>query len=490
MVDNVQQRFVGRRGFLAGALAAGSAVGLAACSSDSAGSSGPPVAPEAGPPTGTIAPQSPATPPAAVPGTGALPPMRLFTDDTMNFDALFGLGTASYGISEAGEVLTAVNQANAAGAGYDSYVAAFRAMGDRLATASDAAAAAGNAVTSRDTAMRAATYYTRALFFVLGTAHPETEPDVYASYRRAWDRGIGGPGLALGARPAAVPLQVTYDGGTLPAWLFRPADDGVARRTVIVNNGSDAQGVELIAYGVRAALDRGWNAVVFDGPGQGEMLFVRGTSFRPDWEQVITPVVDALAGRDDVDADRIALTGWSMGGALVVRAAAYEDRLAAVVSDPGTVDPWAAFPESIRSIVNPDNPELTNTIWNDDVVPSLTPQQRFTLAKRLEIFTPDALAAARNGTVTSDFAAAAAQLVQFDVRDAAGQIRCPVLVLDYDDEDFYPGQPDELMGLLTTDRKDLVKLTSADGAQMHCAPMAPVRRNEVVFDWLDEVVPA
>lgn len=492
MTERVADRrgFVGRRGFLTGALAAGSLVGLAACGGDGGGTGSPPVSP-----SGMIAPPTPAAPPiatasgaAASPTAAGLPPIRLFTDEAMNFDALFGLGEASYGVSEAGEVLTAVNQANAAGATYDAYVAAFRAMADRLAAASDAAAARGDAITSRDTALRAATYYTRALFFVLGSAHPEQEPGLYRAYRAAWDRGIGG--TSVGSPVGAVALRVPYGDGTLPAWLLRPDESGVARRTVIVNNGSDAQGVELLAYGVRAALDRGWNAVVFDGPGQGEMLFLRGTSFRPDWEQVITPIVDVLTDRPDVDSDRIALTGWSMGGELVVRAAAREPRLAALVSDPGTVDVWAAFPPSLRSIVVPGDPGRTNAAWNSEVVPNLTPEQRFTLAKRLEIFTPAALAAARRGALTTDFAVAAAKIERFSARDVAARIRCPILALDYEDENFYPGQPEELMGLATTDRKDYVKLTAADGAQMHCAPMAPARRNEVVFDWLDDVVPA
>jgi len=34
--------------------------------------------------------------------------------------------------------------------------------------------------------------------------------------------------------------------------------------------------------------------------------------------------------------------------------------------------------------------------------------------------------------------------------------------------------------------KTLVRFTAADGAQLHDAPMAPQRRNEVVFDWLED----
>ncbi|QDQ96856.1 alpha/beta hydrolase [Tomitella fengzijianii] len=474
-----------RRGFLAGALGAGAALGLAACGSNAAGGTAPAAAGPIAPPT-TLTP-----PPPGPPGPGAtpLPPFRLFADESMNFDALFGLGESAYGISEAGEVVTAVNQANAAGAGYDGYVTAFRAMGDRLAAASDAATAAGDRVTARDTALRAASYYTRAVFFVLGTADPGDEKALYAEYRKGWDRGVSGAGLAIGSRPAAEIVQIPYGDGGLTGWLFRPDDSGTARRTVIVNNGSDAQGVELIAYGVRAALDRDWNALVFEGPGQGAMLFERGIPFRPDWEKVITPIVDLLSGRDDVAANAIALTGWSMGGELVARAAAYEHRLAALVADPPAVDMWRTLPDQVRQIVDPDDPERTNTIWNEHMVPGMSPEQRFTVAKRMEIYTPEAHRAALAGHPTRDFAAVAARMKKFTVAEDTPRIRCPTLVLDYEGESFYPGQPEEFLSLLTVDDKTLVTLTAADGAQYHCAPMAPARRNEVVFDWLDDAVP-
>ena len=78
--------------------------------------------------------------------------------------------------------------------------------------------------------------------------------------------------------------------------------------------------------------------MIFDGPGQNATLFRQGIPFRPDWENVLTPVVDFLVARADVDADRIALMGVSQGGYWVPRAVAFEHRIAAAIADPGVVD--------------------------------------------------------------------------------------------------------------------------------------------------------
>lgn len=56
---------------------------------------------------------------------------------------------------------------------------------------------------------------------------------------------------------------------------------------------------------------------------------------RPDWEHVVTPVVDYARSRSEVDPDQIALIGWSFGGYLAPRAASGEHRLAACIADPG-----------------------------------------------------------------------------------------------------------------------------------------------------------
>ncbi|MGW0779115.1 alpha/beta hydrolase family protein [Streptomyces sp. NPDC002835] len=80
--------------------------------------------------------------------------------------------------------------------------------------------------------------------------------------------------------------------------------------------GSDGQCIDMWTYGVAAALDRDWNALVYEGPGQGQMIFVDQVVFSPRWETVVAPLIDWLTARSDVDADRIALTGLSMGGVI------------------------------------------------------------------------------------------------------------------------------------------------------------------------------
>jgi alpha-beta hydrolase superfamily lysophospholipase len=80
-----------------------------------------------------------------------------------------------------------------------------------------------------------------------------------------------------------------------------------------------------------AATRRGYNCIAFDGPGQGAVLRDQGLTFRPDWETVVSAVIDAALERPEVDPDRIALMGTSLGGFLAARAAAFEHRLAALI---------------------------------------------------------------------------------------------------------------------------------------------------------------
>src|SRR5262249_4548814 len=141
--------------------------------------------------------------------------------------------------------------------------------------------------------------------------------------------------------PPVERIEIPYEGSVLRGYFFhaRPGtgSDRGPRPTIILSNGSDGPVTDMVRIGAAAAVERGSNAVTFDGPGQNVALHGQKLYFRPDWEAVITPVVDWLTARADVDPYAIVLHGVSQAGYWVPRAVAFEKRIAAAVADPGVV---------------------------------------------------------------------------------------------------------------------------------------------------------
>ena len=424
-----------------------------------------------------------ATTTSRAPRASSALPLQLVADEDMNFMALFALGAAGYGAGEVGEVATAVARANAVGpdgATYQSYSDSFAAMARDVGDYADTRERRGDDVTAFAAHLRAAQYWDQVLFFILATRTPGREKEIYLAMDRHWTAA-----MRL-QRPRPERVRIPYGSSSLPGWFLRPSDDGRRRRTVIVQNGSDAQNVDVWSYGVAEALRRGWNALVFDGPGQGSTLFVREIPFLPQWEKVITPVVDYLVSRPDVDPRRIALTGWSFSGLLVGRAAAYEHRLAAIALDPGFVDLSVAWPPEILRFGEMPQAQA-NEIWLRDVVPQMSASELFTISKRAEIFGRSFLRDVRAGKPPQDVWTLARTIPRYQDENVLPKVRCPALVLSYEGDQFFVGQGRKAYDALRKPKR-FVTMTAARGAQLHDAPMAPQYRNEVVFDWLDAAV--
>jgi dienelactone hydrolase len=77
---------------------------------------------------------------------------------------------------------------------------------------------------------------------------------------------------------------------------------------------------------------RGIHTLAIDGPGQGEALRLQGIPSRFDYEVPARAAYEYLAQRPEVDAKRMAVMGFSMGGYYAPRAAAMEPRFAACVA--------------------------------------------------------------------------------------------------------------------------------------------------------------
>ncbi len=440
-----------RRDLLAGALAGGAAAALA------------------GSPAAALA-----TSPGDASKTQPLPAVTFFKEAALNFQMLFALGGAGYGVSEVGEVLATFDRIHGKGDTYLATFEEFQRLGRRLRQRADRDRDAGRLESARNSYLRAAMYLDQALFFALGSNNPtrQHEGALYREMEGAW------ASAAALFKPRFEPVSIKWSGGRMPGWFLSPGGAGSKKRrpTVILNTGSDAQNIDMYVYGGAAALERGWNALIFEGPGQGSNLFLRNQAFVPDWERVITPVVDFLRTHPKVDKRRICLVGQSFGGYLIARAAAYEHRLAAVVPDPGVVDVFSdwekSLPPELIELLKAGRRNEFNGFW-DEIPKHLSPNEAAGFAKRAEIY--------GNGGGYEKMKLAQ----KFVLSKSVGRrITAPLGILSPELEQFFPGQPETLAKWVRAPHT-LIKFTVAEGGEYHCEPMAPQLRNERVFDWLE-----
>jgi len=138
---------------------------------------------------------------------------------------------------------------------------------------------------------------------------------------------------------------VPYEDGFLAAYRFTPQNP---QGTFVVFGGFDSY-VEEMFKTVLAMKEAGFDVVVFDGPGQGGTLEDYGIAMTHEWEKPVKAVLDYFA------LDDVALIGVSLGGYLVMRAAAYDSRIKRVVADDVCVDFFETllrqFPAKSRGLV-------------------------------------------------------------------------------------------------------------------------------------------
>ena len=208
-----------------------------------------------------------------------------------------------------------------------------------------------------------------------------------------------------------------------------------------------------------------------------------GLVFRPDWETVVSPVIDWAAALPEVDPGRIALAGLSMGGGLAPRAAALEPRIRTLICIDGIYDIGQACTghlglgaDTERRLTADTDPEL------DAMAQQLT--QTNQLAGPLGLPPGHVVLRSRHAARVPSLAASLA----YNLRDGiAEKITCPVFVGRAESDEFFRGQPEELMEHLTAPAT-LASFTDAEGAGAHCQVGAQHLLAARMLDWLDETL--
>src|SRR3984957_2866822 len=239
-------------------------------------------------------------------------------------------GASSYGASEFGEVMATVNRITSGDS--DSWYDEWNATAERVFAEAEAQLAAGHRISARDSYLRATTYFRGSEFFLHG--NPE-DSRIYGAYKKSIQAYKACCALY---DPPILPVEIPYGNTTLPGYFHRVDESDKRRPLFIMHSGFDGSAEELHGEGARAGIERRYNVLTFDGPGQYGPIHRERLPFRPDWEKVVTPVVDFALNLPGVDPEKIALMGVSFGGYLAPRGAAVEKRIKALVANDGIYD--------------------------------------------------------------------------------------------------------------------------------------------------------
>lgn len=402
--------------------------------------------------------------------------LLLSNDSTMNFDLLTPLGESITGGGDVGPILGAAKAIEAGNMTSFSEVF-YKLANDTKAQAEDPENAY-DPLNVRETWFSAASYFRKADNYLHGNWSNPLINSIWAEHLAAFDKGIAA--LPIPGKRIQIPAA-TKENFTIEAiWYSASESNDDKLPTLIIGNGFDAAQEDSYHNFVAPALARGWNCITYEGPGQPTVRRNQNLGFRPDWEKVVTPVVDYVLSekKQVVDESRLVLIGNSFGGYLAARAAAFEPRLSAAVLIDGVWDNYAAYKRELSTEMI-DIYEAGNYTQFDDIL--LTAREAGKLSTGAAWGIDQGLWSFYTHSPANFFT----QVKEYNVEGFIDKIKIPVFVGDAELESSYVGQPKQVADALG----DLATLHTFKGvAGFHCQTGAGQELSRTIHAWLNKTL--
>ncbi|HPR03594.1 MAG TPA: hypothetical protein PLP82_06795 [Deltaproteobacteria bacterium] len=237
---------------------------------------------------------------------------RLFRSQAFHYQALRTMGHSAASGANPGECLEAIGRIRDEDA--ESWYTAWHAFGERCEKLS---VAEGDAVSRGKSLLRASNYYRTSEFFL-----PPGDPRRLHTYRQS--AGSFVRALQTLKIPHKI-WKIPYERMSMLAY-YLPGDE--ARPLILAFGGYDSTVEELFFWIGHAARQRGYPCIMFEGPGQSNMLREYGARFTHEWEKPLKVLLDyAEWEAPELVKCRKVLLGVSMGAMLALRASARDKRI-------------------------------------------------------------------------------------------------------------------------------------------------------------------
>lgn len=262
---------------------------------------------------------------------------EFFKEEFFDFELTRILGTAPFGGCEIAEFLDAVGEIKKDNP--ESWHRAWHVQGEKAEKIAEDASKSGDKISARRAYLRASNYF-RASQYMMNDRPQSPDSRVLPIS----ERSILNFQYALKLLDGPVKhLDIPYERHKLPGYLYLPpaAKRLPGKIPVIINTGGgDSTQEELFFLVPAIGPDLGYAVLTFEGPGQGIVLRRDELYQRPDWEVVTKPVIDHLFEYAhahpelDLDLERVAIAGSSMGSYYAIRGASDPRIKACVAMDP------------------------------------------------------------------------------------------------------------------------------------------------------------
>ena len=384
-----------------------------------------------------------------------------------NYEFLRGISLEYVGAAEYGECMETIGRVK--DGNFHSWITEWASTADRVSQYAEKELKSKNIHVARDAFLRASNYYRMAVFYVSYTDPMHTElwsrsRECFHSMTELMDKPIES-------------IEIDFEDAKLPGYFISGGEG--KRPTLIAMGGFDSTMEEVYCWIGTKASEYGWNCLVFEGPGQwGALKNNPGLIFRPDYDKPVSAVVDYALTREDVDEDKLALIGYSMGGHLAPRAAAFEPRIKACISNTLVVDSGEAAQAGLKGL---HNAQAIDTM--------------FSLLMRVN-------APAHWGFQHSQWVLGINKphewidaYAPFNLKGLENKFKNPIMFLFSEDDIIDQAAPNtkivvellEFMNSLNCDRT-VHLFTKEEGASSHCQMGGLSYAHAVIFQWLDQTL--
>jgi pimeloyl-ACP methyl ester carboxylesterase len=269
--------------------------------------------------------------------------------------------------------------------------------------------------------------------------------------------------------------RIPFETGWLPAYRLTPMNP---RGTLVVFGGFDS----YIEEWLPAALvfrDAGYDTILFEGPGQGAALELAHLTMSPEWEKPVKAVLDFFR------LEAVTLMGFSLGGGLVIRAAAFEPRVRRVIAYDIMTNGLECF---LRPLPRPAQKQLLDWIdtGNEGAVDKF-----FADAMTKSLLLDWMVKLGMHNTGTRSTYAMLKHYQKYETASISSRLTQDVLLLAGAEDHYVPVHqlPDQI-AILTHVRSLTARLfTRAEQAQNHCQTGNMGLAFRTMIDWMTGLGP-